>query len=97
MNRSIRSKSVLFAILGILVIFAVGFTITTATRPVHCVSGVEPTDAVTSPSEPPLAYRCFDNQAEAINYATGGQVNLPRNASSADIDAALRALDANAQ
>lgn len=36
--------------------------------------------------------QCFDTQAAAIYHATNGQVDLPLNASHAEVDSALRAL-----
>ncbi len=80
-KRSARSRGMLLAIFGIAAIAALVLIINLPTPPMHCVSS-ETGD-----------YRCFDSQAEAINYATGGRLNLPHDASQAEIDAALRALD----
>lgn len=60
-----------------------------SSKPLHCVTGVFSSDT-------PLVihtqeYRCFATQAEAIYYATGGGIQIPANASSLEVDAALRA------
>ena len=80
-KRSTRPKSIWLAIVGMVAIGIVVFVISRQTPESHCVSS-ETGD-----------YQCFDNQAAAINYATGGRVNLPPDASSEEINIALRALE----
>jgi hypothetical protein len=95
MNSTVRFRLILvFTFLLVILFVAVSFL----TRPVHCVSGVASlgTESIQQEqvaSQTMVGYKCFDNQAEAINYATGGRTNLPSTVSREEIDAALRALD----
>lgn len=81
-KRDTRPKGILLVIFGIAAIAALVFIANMTPPTGHCVSGET------------IAYQCFDTQAEAIYYATGGKVNLPRDASQTEIHAALVALDA---
>ena len=55
-------------------------------REEHCVMEMQPEG---SPQISSGELRCFPTQVEALKYATGGRIDLPPDASKADIDYAL--------
>jgi hypothetical protein len=90
------SKFNFLIVLALLSVVIVGFIVPQLQPQQHCVGPVQSIE--TSMMPPPTLdpdlnalSRCFETPSEAIEYATGGAVKLPRNASWEELDRALEA------
>lgn len=83
---TIRPRVVIIAIVCLFLLFSGIYVYTRIHSPQHCVMEVQPEgSSVPSSNET----HCFATQAEAINYGSGGRIDLPPDASQSDIDKAL--------
>jgi len=90
-RKTMTRKILLILALIVLGAVSAGFHFSlNAVQPRHCVTGVQSTSEEMNPPTSASSARCFDTPAEAVEFATGGEIRLDRSATSEEISRLLR-------
>lgn len=88
-------RAKLLPILVILGVLSAGFvfTLSAVVQQQHCVAEVQAISAEVIPFAAPNPVQCFDTPAEAVAFATGGEISPDRSASPEEIGQLIREYD----